>query len=328
MTVNFDGKSIEDELSSSIDYQLQHHRLRFSKLFYNSYVEMLPQIFAYNYSENQKIQIDWLKLEVALRNNYHVAVGETTSGIISILGFVKNNNTVSDVNLFLTSSSSITKNDIHFIIPKNLIPTTLIESTYYQKGNFVVFRNKPYNLVNDFETTKHYTIELAQIVLTRFSLIIQAKIMTVFRGEINDSTIDEAVKKLYSGSPFFKVSNFFDPDEQIIHIDTPNVSQLLTETKREYQNKISELNNMLGIDSLAVEKSSGVSETEATSNQAFTTNKANIYFSSRENACKLLNRDFDLDLECIINNSILSKKDLLFNTQTDTQNKNKEENEK
>ena len=67
-----------------------------------------------------------------------------------------------------------------------------------------------------------------------------------------------------------------------------------TEMKREYQNKISELCNFLGINSLAVDKESGVSDTEANSNRSFTTANSSIYLRGRE-PFDMLNKRFSQD---------------------------------
>src|SRR5699024_4314974 len=119
------------------------------------------------------------------------------------------------------------------------------------------------NYISDSEVIHHYTMELAELVLSRYSISMQAKINTFFMGESNDSTINQIIDDLYNGSPYIKVNHLFDPKDNIFTIQNENLATNFQELKREYQNKISELNNMLGINSLAVEKSSGVSDTEA-----------------------------------------------------------------
>src|SRR5699024_12202923 len=99
----------------------------------------------------------------------------------------------------------------------------------------------------------------------------------------------------------------FDPEEQIYHMDNDNIAQNFQELKREYQNKISELNNMLGINSLAVEKSSGVSDSEAKRNRAYTTSNANTYLDARNNGLKTLNKRYNLEIEALYNDEVLSE---------------------
>jgi len=85
------------------------------------------------------------------------------------------------------------------------------------------------------------------------------------------------------------------------------VAQNFQELKREYQNKISELNNMLGMNSLAVEKSSGVSDEEAKSNRAYTTSNANIYLDARNNGLEKLNKRYGLNVEAMYNDEVVSE---------------------
>src|SRR5699024_12739364 len=105
----------------------------------------------------------------------------------------------------------------------------------------------------------------------------QVKITTLFLGEPNDETLNQIISDVYNGNPYIRGSKLLDPEEQIYHMDSDNIAQNFQELKRQYQNKISELNNILVINSLAVEKSSGVSNTEANSNSAYTTINEKIY---------------------------------------------------
>src|SRR5699024_1822546 len=163
------------------------------------------------------------------------------------------------------------------------------------------------NYVNDLEIVRHYTDELSEIVLSRFSLAMQAKINTFLIGDIGDETINQIAQDLYNGSPYVKVSTLFDVKDNIYTFNNQNLSTNFVELKREYQNKISELNNMLGINSLAVEKASGVSDTEAKSNRSFTTSNANIYLQSRNEPLEKLNKRFNLNLQAIYNDEVASE---------------------
>src|SRR5699024_11051339 len=126
-------------------------------------------------------------------------------------------------------------------------------------------------------------------------------------GEPNDETLNQIISDVYNGNPYIKGSKLFDPDEQIYHMKNEGIAQNFQELKREYQNKISELNNMIGMNSLAVEKSSGVSDSEAKSNRAFTTSNANIYLDSRNNGLEKLNKRFDLKIEAMYNDEVVSE---------------------
>src|SRR5699024_11148354 len=204
----------------------------------------------------------------------------------------------------LFSSDVLRHGYINFVIPEHL------QLNYYKEisnddecktGNFIVLRIKTLNYVSDYNILYHYIDELAENVLSIYSISMQVKIITLFLGEPNDETLNQIISDVYNGNPYIKGSKLFDPDEQIYHMKNEGIAQNFQELKREYQNKISELNNMLGMNSLAVEKSSGVSDTEAKSNRAFTTSNANIYLDGRNNGLFKLNKRYDLDLEAMYN---------------------------
>lgn len=302
---NFHG--IDNTLPKTLKEKVVNHRERFSQIFMARYLEMLPSLIAYKGSEN--VSVDFFKVEVALRNGYDVVIGETTLGNIQVIGYVTSQDTKTNP-MQLWSQKVLTKANINFIIDKKYQLDIYQEITDIDScltGNFVVLRNKSIRYVDDLVILKHYVDELAEIVLSRFSISMQVKIATLFKGEANDETINEIISDVYNGNPYIKGTKLFDPDDQIYHMQNQGMAQNFQELKREYQNKISELNNMLGMNSLAVEKSSGVSDAEAQSNRAFTTSNANIYLDGRNNGLKRLNKRYGLKVEAIYNDEVLSE---------------------
>ena len=298
---------IDDTLPKTLKEKVVNHRERFSQIFMARYLEMLPSLIAYKGSEN--VSVDFFKVEVALRNGYDVVIGETNLGNIQVIGYVTSQDTKTNP-MQLWSQKVLTKSNINFIIDKKYQLDIYQEITDIDSsltGNFVVLRNKSIRYVDDLVILKHYVDELAEIVLSRFSISMQVKIATLFKGEPNDETINEIISDIYNGNPYIKGTKLFDPDDQIYHMQNQGMAQNFQELKREYQNKISELNNMLGMNSLAVEKSSGVSDAEAQSNRAFTTSNANIYLDGRNNGLKRLNKRYGLKVEAIYNDEVLSE---------------------
>ena len=126
--------------------------------------------------------------------------------------------------------------------------------------------------------------------------------------DVNDETITEIVNLVYSGAPYIKASHLFDPEEQIYHMNNDNIAHNFVELKREYQNKISELNNMLGMNALAVEKASGVSDSEAKGNRAYSTTNANIYLDGRNQGLEKLNKRFpDVNIMAMYDDEVASE---------------------
>lgn len=300
---------IEQELSEKIDVRVVNHRNRFARIFYSRYLELLPTtIKYYNGYKYPELQVDWLKVEVMLRSNYDVIIGETLQGNIRILGISKRKLTPSDpANILITKPLS--GKDIQWVIPKDQRLPRMKEITDIdgaQSGNFVVIRNKVFAYNSDYEIIQHYTSELAEIVLSRYSLKMQAKISTFLIGEPNDQTVNNIAESLYNGSPITKVTGFFDPDEHIKEWNNSNVGGMLAELKREYQNTLNELNAILGFSSLGVDKESGVTETESNSGKAYTTANGNIYLTARNNACKLLNKRYGFEIHPLFDDNAIS----------------------
>ena len=300
-------QSIDKTLEGTLKEKVVNHRDRFKQLFKARYLEMLPSLIKYRNSRS--VSIDFMKVEVALRNGYDVVIGETKNRNIMVIGYATSKKTTGDpADLF--SDNLLRHGEINFTIPEHLKLPYYKEITFNDEcrsGNFVVLRNKTLNYTSDISILNHYIDELAEIVLSRYSISMQVKITTLFLGEPNDETLNQIISDVYNGNPYIKGSKLFDPDEQIYHMKNEGIAQNFQELKREYQNKISELNNMLGMNSLAVEKSSGVSDSEAKSNRAFTTSNANIYLDGRNNGLFKLNKRYDLDLEAMYNDEVVSE---------------------
>lgn len=305
---------VETELSQDISLRVIEHRNRFRKLIFNRYLEFLPLLI--NYTNKESVAIDFLQLETALRQGYQVVVGKSRNGQIMILGYIQTNHykNSSDfmTNFNFNFERRLNEKDIYFTIPKYLRPEYALEIQHYdncKSGDFIVLRNKPVTLNNDYDIISHYCDELAEIILSRFSLIMQSKFAKIFKSEVNDETVNQFITQLFNGSPFIKVSGLFDAEEDIIDLESDYVVNALSAIKREYQNKISELSNFLGINSLAVDKESGVSDTEANSNRAFTTSNSNIYLRGRD-PLNMLNQRFDLDIQPFYDDEATSQIDM------------------
>jgi len=308
------GVGVEVESNQDIGRRVMEHRNRFRRLIFNRYVEFLPLLI--NYTNKQSVGIDFLQLESGLRQGYQVVVGKARNDEIMILGYVQNTYPKSSTDYFkqfnFTTEYRLTEKDIIFTIPEYLRPDYALEIQHYdncRSGDFIVLKNKPVTIGNDYEIIEHYCDELAEVVLSRFSLIMQSKFAKVFKSDINDETVNQFITQLFNGSPFIKTDGYFDAVDDIIELDSDYVVNALSEMKREYQNKISELSNFLGINSLAVDKESGVSDTEANSNRSFTTSNSNIYLRGRE-PIQMLNKRFELDLQPYYDDEATSQIDM------------------
>lgn len=299
--------SISKELNKTLKEKVVDHRDSFARLFKARYLELMPSLI--KYQNANETSIDFMKVEVALRNDYDVVIGQTSKGNIQVIGYAASKQTSSNpADLF--GVTLLDQGNIQFILPEHLRMPYYKEISHYDKcetGNFVVLRNKTLFYVSDYAILDHYIRELAEIVMSRYSISMQVKITTLFMGEVGDESLNQIISDIYNGNPYIKASALFDPEDQIFHMNNEHVAQNFQELKREYQNKISELNNMLGMNSLAVEKASGVSDEEAKSNRAFTTSNANIYLDGRNTGLQKLNKRFGLTLEAMYNDEVVSE---------------------
>lgn len=301
------SESISAELNKTLKEKVVHHRERFTHLFKARYLEMLPSLIKYKNSET--VSVDFMKVEVALRNGYDVVIGQTRNENIQVIGYANSSKTSSNPS-DLFSSNLLRHGDIKFTLPKHLRLDYYKEVSHddsCKTGNFVVLRNKNVNYISDVEIINHYVDELSEIVLSRYSISMQVKITTLFLGEPNDETIRQIISDIYNGNPYIPASKLFDPKEQIYHMNNEGIAQMFQELKREYQNKISELNNMIGMNSLAVEKASGTSDEEAKSNRAFVTSNANINLDGRNHGILKANKRWGLNLEAMYNDEVVSE---------------------
>lgn len=306
-----DNKGLLIESTEEIESRVIRYRNEFATIMYRRYLELLPSLITYKYPDDSrsKIAVDFVKLELGLRAGREMVIGRCTDNKLRLWGYHNNNASQDEVFNLDNYFKPLTAQNINLIIDKKLIPNNASEITFENnnKGDFVVLRNKTVNLNSDFAIIKHYVEALTEIVVSRYSLAMQMKIMTFFIGQPNDETTNQVANKLYNGTPFVKVSQYFDPEESMTTFDNSNASSNLTELKREYQNYLSELNNMLGINSLAVDKESGVSNAESNGNTSYVTANANIYMEARRRAFHKLNDRFGYKIKTYYNDRIASE---------------------
>lgn len=290
-----DSDRVGVDIASDLSKKVVEHRNRFYHFFIGRYLEGLANLFYYNIKP-----FDKASLEIALRQGYGVAVGLNKFDQLQVLGYINNNQFAFNRPDLLLKPRRYTGRDINFTIPSELLPERANTKNYLEiwsydngcTGDFVVFWNKQINLTNDFEIVDHYASELAEIVASRFSLIIQAKAQTVLTGDPNDETLNQMISAIYNGNPFVRLAKTFDVDDHLIQIDNSNLANDLQQLKAEYQTKIAELNSMFGINVLSVEKESGVTASEANGNLGYVTMNGNIWLESRQKALDLLNKRF------------------------------------
>ena len=291
--MSFNG--ISEELNLSIEQRVINHRNNFYKIITNRYYNILPTLIEYSVgnANTLKIDIDYYTLEVLLRFYGNAVIGLDKFNVLRLLGTNVNNTNGEDV-LFKKNRKNLKIQYLYNVLPQQSYKEVKALDNY-KTGNCVVIYNNLYNSYSDKALIDYYCQELTEINLSRFSLILQAKLNTFIKGEVGDETINQIITKIYNGSPFLKLGKSFDVEEDIIHFEN-KTSELLLSLKNEYNNKLGEFNNLLGINTSFKEKESGISNIELNGNVNFINANANIYILSRNEALKQLYKRFSVEI--------------------------------
>ena len=297
MVDSLDHEQIQQSLDRKLARQVVEHRNGFHDFFIKRYLEMLVNLYQYNIPV-----FDKARAELALRQNYGIVFGRNKLGQDTILGYIMTNDSFGD-NANYLYQRRFTGRDVTFTLPNSLLPEKAKTASFVEiwdadkalTGDFVVIRNKQLNITNDYNIIRYYADELAEIEASRYSLIMQSKILTVIAGEPGDQGINQMISSIYNGNPFVKISDKFDIEDNIITIDNGNLSGNLSQLKAEYQTKLAELNAIFGINILSVDKESGVTNSEANGNLSYVTGNGNIWLESRQKSLNLYNQRFGTD---------------------------------
>lgn len=286
---------IQQELNLSIEQRVINHRNNFYKIITNRYYNLLPTLIEYKVGNGNtlKIDIDYYTLETLLRFYGNAVIGLDKFNVLRLLGTNVNNTNGEDV-LFKKNRKNLKIQYLYNVLPQQSYKEVNALDNY-KTGNCVVIYNNLYNGHSDKPLIDYYCQELTEINLSRFSIILQAKLNTFIKGEVGDETINQIITKIYNGSPFLKLGKSFDVEDDIIHFENKS-SELLLSLKNEYNNKLSEFNNLLGINTSFKEKESGISNIELNGNVNFINANANIYILSRNEALKQLYKRFGVEI--------------------------------
>lgn len=295
--------------TEKVAQRVEEQRKSTYQFFLNRYAEFLPLMI--NYHGLDGTLISPLVVENMLRQGVGVAIGQTTTGKTAVLGYITKDRTLNYQGINSFTQLPCTKGDINFIIDKTLQLPDYKEMTFhdgYISGNMVILYNKPFTLINDYQVVAMYADKLAEIALSRYSLYMQAKVSHVIKGEADDQDTERIANDLLNGKPFIKTTDYFDAEDNVVSInDIANLVSALPELKREYQNNIAELNSILGLNSLGVDKESGVSDIEAQSNASFKKANESIYLKARNEPLKHYNAKFGTELQAEFNDLMVSE---------------------
>ena len=293
------GVSLSDDLTLKVMAQRNY----FQQYIYNHYLEVIINLRRYT---NLPYSIDQTKLEWYLRNNYDVIIGMNSLGLPNLMGITRSQATTTAPNSPYIYYG-LNKSTIQWLVRPALRPNPddpydeITPDDNATTGQFVVLRNKPVTYTSDFQIIETYSHRLAEIQASRYSLILQAKFSKILQGEPTNNTTKAILTKIYNGAPFIETTDLFSPHDDILDMSNPHISDNMRALKQEYNDNLSELNNLLGINSSGIDKSSGVSEEEVNSNNDVVTSVGNMYINGIQQPLDLFNKRFGTNISVSLN---------------------------
>jgi hypothetical protein len=306
----FHGVGLGINSEEDLELKIISHRNNYYKNKIGLYVELLANIIKYRFTSPELLSVDWLLVENTLRRGYFPVICPNALGVFGMWGYVKNYWSINNNETLLFSSKVVDYDSIIWTIHKNLIPKKTPDFHEITKlddcetGQFIVMKNKPFQMVSDYAIMIQHIEAMTEIESSKFSLYMQSKALVVPKGDENDESLNVFISKYYNSGLFMKASKRFDPETDITKLDNTDLASRIVELQRAQDNEVVSLNSDIGMDSLGINKESGVSDIEATSGDPYSKSRANTYLNARNNALILLNKRFNFDVKAEFDNNI------------------------
>lgn len=162
-------------------------------------------------------------------------------------------------------------------------------------GTFVTFRNKQtWNNVpaTDMGRVEFFAMELANIASLARSVRLKMRapyLVATRKGQISRTSVVNAIR---SGEEVIELSENLDVDSMVQVLDLKVPVEYLPRLKDEFNNKLSEMLTMFGINNVGIDKKERLVTAEAEGNNQLINASGNVYLDSRREAIELLNLRF------------------------------------
>lgn len=166
------------------------------------------------------------------------------------------------------------------------------------KGDFVIFTNQfswNYGTYNDSSVVTFYARELANLrAQSRLNRLMQRNVFVTLdnTGQLNGTNL---ATKFMGNQPVIKGKKELDIDSllKVINFNVPN---LMPSFKEEWNNILSECLTYFGINNVGTDKKERLMVAEAQGNDELIQASGNTWLKSRQDALKLLNQRFGLNM--------------------------------
>lgn len=170
-----------------------------------------------------------------------------------------------------------------------------VTRSHPELGTFVTFRNKQtWNNVpaTDMGRVEFFAMELANIASLARSVRLKMRtpyLVATKKGQVSQTAVMSAIR---AGEEVIQLNENIDVEQiiQVLNLQIP--VDYLPRLKDEFNNKLSEMLTMFGINNIGVDKKERLVSAEAEGNNQLINASGNVYLDSRLEAIELLNLRF------------------------------------
>lgn len=166
-----------------------------------------------------------------------------------------------------------------------------------------------YFLRSGMAVVNFFADRLAELMASRLSLILQAKVTSVIPVENgNSEDANQIAANLLNGAPYLIMNkDRMRLKDMVVTIGDSSIPERIKTLKTAFNDEQNELNNMLGINTVGVDKASGVSDKEADSNNDYVTSTTNMYIRGVQHGLDLYNTRFHKKMYVYMNQPSLAE---------------------
>lgn len=299
------GLTNTDEESFGGSFQQVEHE--YYAMYFDYFYNLLINLITY---DNLPDRIDGPYLEFCLRTYGFARIGGANRKELRVLTQSSSSAATSPtlgMFGFLVDGKNGTIHDDLYPEDKNKVlriidPFTLPERRKEKKGYVNITNKYAYYYTtltsnfNDFNLIDRVAKTLAKIKATANMQVTHMKIPFMIFSKNKNLTGQNVYDQFRRGNYLIKLDDSIGEISDVIQPFTPNIQDWLPSLKAEWNNNISEMLTMLGINNVGVDKKERLITPEANSNSQLVEASGNIYITARQKQLDLLNKVFKTNI--------------------------------
>lgn len=170
----------------------------------------------------------------------------------------------------------------------------------------------------DFALTQRTAYTLAHIKATEVFNMNQMKVPFVAFTKDKNLTAQNIWEGINAGLPLVVIDKELGDLDSVIKVADLNIPNFLPELKDQWNNELSEMLTMLGINNVGVDKKERLVKSEVDANSQLIEASGNIYLDARNNQLALINEVFGTNIKAVFNQeAYMQLVQLMTDTRTD-----------